>query len=72
MKQTVVHTINLDKIGGVQQMFVPYYQLARQRSKFIHKVFGLLDIDKQYADVDVYKSIKKSFFHKCEYIYHLL
>ena len=44
--QSVVHTINLFQIGGVQQMFVPFYQYAREKSRFRHKVFVLYDIDK--------------------------
>jgi len=68
----VVHCINLHDVGGVQQMFVPFYERAKEESSFFHSVVGLGECDEQFVGIDRYVNLTASFFHQLQFIRSLI
>ena len=72
MSKHIIHQISLTGIGGVQQSFIPYFQLALQKSLFKHSIFGLHDIDNAYIALEKnYVNMRRNPFRFLEFIYHL-
>lgn len=71
-KKTVIHQLSLVGIGGVQQSFVPYFNMALQKSEFFHQIYGTYPLDDYFKEIGCYyKNISSSIFNKLKFIYFL-
>jgi len=57
----VLHFIDLKGLGGVQQSFIPYYRMAKEKSLFKHSVCGSATPDREFYDLPEYSCVKTSF-----------
>ncbi|RPI71067.1 MAG: glycosyltransferase, partial [Desulfobacteraceae bacterium] len=65
---SVIHQISLSGLGGVQQSFVDYYRLAREKSSLHHMVFGNFDLDQRFGPVEDYYNLHRSTFSKIRFL----
>jgi glycosyltransferase involved in cell wall biosynthesis len=71
MKKSIIHVINMGSIGGVQEMFIPFYKKALHASYFEHVVFGFEATDSLYAEKVSLYVLKNSFVNCVRFLKYL-
>ena len=72
-KKTIVHQLTFAAIGGIQNSFIPLYELFNEKSRFNHLIYGTHNVIPHYIEIEkYYVNYGDSLFSKLKFIYFLI